>query len=942
MAVRYPITLNVMEPNNNIGLLKIRQADEETQTLVVQILEDALPKSYEGLQVFFCARIGQTPGLGIIEQKLTDTEMTDPKNGKLEYTFRAEDWQVLGRQNGYFSFRKMKNDHEYVQQFSTRDFTYEITKNIYSDGIKEIKTDGSTYVWTFEDLLRLFNEYIASGKTNWEDFVEQNKEIIESIDPGGTILSRIGIFDSFRAFDNEVIAKMRNEFTERGVNPKWFGAKGDGVTDDGTALLATHIYANTNHIDVFYPELTYYIGQASEIPIKTNVDFNNSTFIIDDSYESEKSVFLVQNDSKDIVIKDDDLSIFKGLISTNSKYHEEFVKFGRAFVTVEDETKQMYIRDGANSDYGIVMSDSFIIDDGNILSKINYDYDDPTKMTIRKYNEKRIVIKNATFISKNNASTSDLTKYYHRGISFERNNVDAFNMSHKIENNSINKRPNVGFFQHKNCADQTFENIELTPRYPTTLTGSQLGTYEMATNNVCSISYKNVKGQDFTGTYWGAHGGNRMKDVLFDNCKINRIDSHTGSTNVTIIDSVIGVGGISLIGYGNLLVRKTTVVSDVFMKFRSDYGASWKGNIYIDDCELDARYAKSDVTKLSVIRVSANTSHNFGYPLYLGEDLVKIKDFKINDGELSVLINLIDYNLTSSGTSLGHKIAKVVDIDTIFTASGKGVRVFGTGNFQYVKGQTPGEFERLGSDLFVSDLRIVPNAIVKVAHVNLDIEKTPNVTRLLLDSSFFDRNFAGSINEELDILESENGLIPSFILSNCANVAATLADYACTLEMNNCDIISMHNAVGGSRSIATFVNCRFIPRVTDENKTDLLFRPGGKAYDFVNCVFYNPTNRPSGIDITKIYNMLFNNVAGNRIIPKGNYTNCRLADNFSGQNINIGIIRMLNGAHDTVYHEKSGPTTQRPSTGNPGSVYYDTTVNKIMIFDNSIGWRQST
>lgn len=198
LAVRYPITLNVREPNNNIGLLKIRQADEETQTLVVQILEDALPKSYVGLQAFFCARIGQTPGLGIIEQKLNDAEMTDPENGKLVYTFRAEDWQVLGRQNGYFSFRKMNNDHEYVQQFSTRDFTYEITKNIFSDGIKEVKTDGSTYVWTFEDLLRLFKDFISQGEnqmldfeSQWQAFVEANKEVLESIDPGGTLLKEI-------------------------------------------------------------------------------------------------------------------------------------------------------------------------------------------------------------------------------------------------------------------------------------------------------------------------------------------------------------------------------------------------------------------------------------------------------------------------------------------------------------------------------------------------------------------------------------------------------------------------------------------------------------------------------------------------------------------------------------------------------------------------------
>ena len=178
-------------PVNDVGLIKIRQADEQTQTLVVQITENGVPKSYEGLQVFFCAKLGQSTGLGIIEQKLNTSEMADPKNGKLEYTMRAEDWQILGRQTGYFSFRKMQENHEYTEQFTTRDFYFNITKNVFSDGVTEVKKDGSTYVWTIEDLIRLFNEYIASGKTDWEEFVEQNKEILESVDPGGKILAEI-------------------------------------------------------------------------------------------------------------------------------------------------------------------------------------------------------------------------------------------------------------------------------------------------------------------------------------------------------------------------------------------------------------------------------------------------------------------------------------------------------------------------------------------------------------------------------------------------------------------------------------------------------------------------------------------------------------------------------------------------------------------------------
>lgn len=275
MVVKYPITLSVSEPNNNIGLLKIRQADEETQTLVVQILEDAIPKSYEGLQVFFCARIGQTAGLGIIEQKLTETEMTDPKSGKLEYTFRSEDWQILGRQTGYFSFRKMKDDHTYEQQFSTRDFAYEVTKNIYSDGIKEVTKDGSTYVWTFEDLLRLLEEFKESGET---DFIVWYNEIKDQLseDAAGNLMllyqslrDKTGKDSDFRDFEAEksFMERVYNENFERGANIKWFGAVGDGVTDDTVAIQAA---LNSNpHIVIPQGEYT----------IKNSINLVNNTFI---------------------------------------------------------------------------------------------------------------------------------------------------------------------------------------------------------------------------------------------------------------------------------------------------------------------------------------------------------------------------------------------------------------------------------------------------------------------------------------------------------------------------------------------------------------------------------------------------------------------------------------------------------------------------------------
>ncbi len=242
------ITLSTTEPNNNIGIVKLRHADVNSQTIVAQIVENGQPKSFEGLQPYFCILAQEETGQGVSEESIASF---DAKNGTLTYTASDNALQFVGRNEAYFSFRKQKGD-QWIEQFSTRSFHYIVEKSIYSQPFKD-----SNYWWTFKELYRIFNQYIEDGKKSWEEFVNQNKEIIESVDPGGVLLSRLGIFSSFRDWDYSILEKVKNEFEERGVNVKWFGAKGDGVTDDTLSIQS----AIDTGFSVFLPPGKYNVKE---------------------------------------------------------------------------------------------------------------------------------------------------------------------------------------------------------------------------------------------------------------------------------------------------------------------------------------------------------------------------------------------------------------------------------------------------------------------------------------------------------------------------------------------------------------------------------------------------------------------------------------------------------------------------------------------------------
>lgn len=174
MSIIYPIFLSTTQPNDNIPLIVIRQFDEGTQVLDITVTEHGKPKDFSNLIPFFCVKQGHHAGLGISEQKIMT--VIDAKKGKLRYTFTNHEMQSLGENVAYISFKELQEDLHWQTQFSTRDFQYQVKESIYRDGVKD-----SNYIWTFEEILRYFLEWVDQSKEIYDDWYGEAQKELQGI-----------------------------------------------------------------------------------------------------------------------------------------------------------------------------------------------------------------------------------------------------------------------------------------------------------------------------------------------------------------------------------------------------------------------------------------------------------------------------------------------------------------------------------------------------------------------------------------------------------------------------------------------------------------------------------------------------------------------------------------------------------------------------------------
>ncbi|WP_285015568.1 BppU family phage baseplate upper protein [Lactococcus garvieae] len=172
---KWNVILSTTEPENYVGIIKVRQGNINSEVLEAQIIQNGLPLDLTDCTATFQAFLGN----GAIVERAC--KIIDSKKGIIQYTFDEYTMQSLHRQKANITF--YKGEEEIA---TTQDFTYFVIHAVS-------KTPGEmgSYWQSAEDLINDMKDYLNAGKGNFEDWFNSVKDILESIDPGGKLLSEV-------------------------------------------------------------------------------------------------------------------------------------------------------------------------------------------------------------------------------------------------------------------------------------------------------------------------------------------------------------------------------------------------------------------------------------------------------------------------------------------------------------------------------------------------------------------------------------------------------------------------------------------------------------------------------------------------------------------------------------------------------------------------------
>lgn len=408
------------------------------------------------------------------------------------------------------------------------------------------------------------------------------------------------------------------EFKDGWVDYETFGARGDGVADDMTAICEAHAYANEHGLGVrSKPEAIYHLGtRALTAVIATETDWNTSRFTIDDSGEVEDNkatLFEVRS-----LLEPEELKIDR---LTRDQRQVDARPERDCFVLVENENKRLYIRRGLNQNIGAPQHDCFVLRrDGSVEADIDWEYDEITRIEARPIDDNTLYLRGGIFTTfANREHHPNGYNYWSRNIVISRSNTEVDGLTHYVVGETNVGCPYSGFVNVQKCAHITLRNCWATGHKIYSAIGAagkpvNMGSYDYSAGNVVGFTMINCRMNHITDrTHWGVIGSNFCKDILLEDCHLSRMDTHMGVSGTYVIRRcTLGHMGLNAIGRGRLTVEDSTLYGNALVSFRRDYGSTWEGELEIRNC----RWIPScgDTCTPRMINVNNDGTHDFGYP----------------------------------------------------------------------------------------------------------------------------------------------------------------------------------------------------------------------------------------------------------------------------------------------------------------------------------------
>ena len=493
------------------------------------------------------------------------------------------------------------------------------------------------------------------------------------------LLGAAGTFPIAHAAEN-----ARGVPTDRPVSYEAFGAVGDGVADDLSAIVEAHAFANAHGLSVkSRPDATYHLGRrALTAIISTDTDWSTSRFMVDDTdVENHRvSLFAVRSRLEPLV-----LSIPR-LIRDQS--HLEAHVSSDCWVRVENSGQRRYIRRGLNQNNGTPQRDCFILRrDGAIEGAIDWDYQTITRAEAHPIDDQPLVVRGGVFVTTANRMRQEKGyNYWSRNIVINRSNTSVVGLTHRIVGEGEFGHPYSGFITASGCANITLRDCFVSGHKTYTTIGAagkpvSMGTYDVTANEVVNFTMIGCRMDNICdATRWGVIGTNFCKNILLENCTLSRMDTHQGvSGTYTLRGCTLGHAGLNAIGRGVLTVEDSTLNGRSFITLRSDYGSTWEGDVIIRNC----RWIPGCGAAVQPYMLNANNDgrHDFGYPCYMPRQISidgLVIDDKSHPKDYAGPYLFVDPDGENGGGAprpFAYRLTEQVKIHNLTTTSGRKPRV---------------------------------------------------------------------------------------------------------------------------------------------------------------------------------------------------------------------------------------------------------------------------